>query len=110
VTLPTVREPDGLAISSRNAYLNAEQRQAATVLYKTLRLAEQLWAQGERDAERIRQEMRTIIQQEPLATIDYVSIADPETLKEMNKIKAPALVSIAVKIGKTRLIDNVLMK
>jgi pantoate--beta-alanine ligase len=107
--LPTVREPDGLAMSSRDYYLNAEERQAATVLYKALTLAQELWAKGERDAEKIRQEMRTLIQKEPRATIDYVSIADAETLEELGKVKAPALVSMAVKIGKTRLIDNVVV-
>jgi pantoate--beta-alanine ligase len=109
VTMPTVREPDGLAISTRNAYLNAEERQAATVLYKALTLAQELWSQGERDAERIRQEMRTLIQKEPLATIGYVSIAEPEGLEELDRVTPPALVSMAVKIGRTRLIDNVVV-
>jgi len=110
VTLPTVREPDGLATSSRNAYLNAEERQAATVLYRALNLAQKLWSEGEKDAEHIRQEMRALIQKEPLASIDYVSIADPETLEEQDQIKPPALASLAVKIGKTRLIDNVVLE
>ncbi|HEY82935.1 MAG TPA: pantoate--beta-alanine ligase [Dehalococcoidia bacterium] len=110
VILPTVREPDGLATSSRNAYLNAEERQAATVLYRALSLAQKLWAQGEKDAEHIRQEMKALIQKEPLATIDYVSIADPQTLEEQDQIKPPALASLAVKIGKTRLIDNMVLE
>ncbi|MFQ6122823.1 MAG: pantoate--beta-alanine ligase [Dehalococcoidales bacterium] len=110
VTLPTVREPDGLAMSSRNAYLNPEERQAATVLYQALTLAQQLWSQGERDAERIRQQMRDLIQKQPLATIDYISIADAETLEELDKVKPPALASLAVKIGRTRLIDNVVLE
>jgi len=105
-----VREPDGLAISTRNACLNPEQRQVATVLYKALTLAQRLWSQGERDAERIRQQMRTLIQKEPLATIDYVSVADPETLEELNTVKTPALVSLAVKLGKVRLIDNIVLE
>ena len=109
VTLPTVREPDGLAISSRNAYLNAKERKAAPVLYRSLCLARELWEKGERDAEKIRQQMWELIEEEPLATVDYVSIADPETLEEMDGIKTPALVSLAVRIGKTRLIDNVVM-
>ncbi|MEE8194437.1 MAG: pantoate--beta-alanine ligase [Dehalococcoidales bacterium] len=109
INLPTVREPDGLAMSSRNSYLNSEQRQAATVLYQALTLAQKLWLQGERDAERIRQEMLTLLQKEPLATIDYVSIADPETLDELNRVKSPALVSLAVRIGNTRLIDNIVL-
>jgi len=110
LTLPTVREPDGLAMSSRNTYLNPEQRQAAGVLYKALGLAQQLWAQGERDAERLRQEMLTLIQKQPLATIDYVSIADAETLEELDTVAPPALVSLAVKIGGTRLIDNIVLE
>jgi len=109
VTLPTVREPDGLAISSRNAYLNAKERKAAPVLYRSLCLARELWEKGERDAEKIRQQMWELIEEEPLATVDYVSIADPETLEEMDGIKTPALISLAVRIGKTRLIDNVVI-
>jgi pantoate--beta-alanine ligase len=109
VTMPTVREPDGLAISTRNAYLNAEEHQAAAVLYKALTLAQELWSQGERDAERIRQQMRALIQKEPLAMIDYVSIAEPERLEELDRVIPPALVSMAVKIGRTRLIDNVVV-
>jgi len=110
VTGPTVREPDGLAMSSRNAYLNPEERQAAVVLYQALSLARQLWSQGEKDAEKLRQEMRKLIEKQPLATIDYISIADTETLDELGKVKPPALVSLAVKIGKPRLIDNVVLE
>jgi len=110
ITVPTVREPDGLAMSSRNIYLNSEQRQAAVVLYQALSLAQQLWSQGEKDAEQIRQEMVALIKKQPLADIDYVSIADNETLDELDTIKPPALVSLAVRIGKTRLIDNVVLE
>ncbi len=109
VTLHTVREPDGLAMSSRNSYLSHEERQAATVLYRSLMLAKGLWSQGEKDTQKLRNEMAKLIKKEPLATIDYVSIADPETLEELDEIKPPALVSLAVKIGKTRLIDNVVV-
>jgi len=109
VTVPTVREPDGLAMSSRNTYLNPQERQAALVLYQALSLAQKLWLQGEKDAEKLRQEMIAIIQKEPLANIDYVSIADPQTLDELDKVNPPALVSMAVKIGTTRLIDNVVL-
>jgi len=109
ITLPTVREADGLAISSRNAYLNPDEREAAPVLYRALCLARKLWEQGEKDAEKIRQQMWELIEREPLAEIDYVSIADPETLEEMDGIKTPALVSLAARIGKTRLIDNVVV-
>ena len=110
VTVPTVREPDGLAMSSRNIYLNPQERQAALVLYQALNLAQKLWSQGEKDAERIRQEMVALIKKQPLANIDYVSIADTETLDELDTVKSPALVSLAVKIGKTRLIDNVVLE
>ena len=109
VTVPTVREPDGLAMSSRNTYLNPEQRRAATVLYQSLTLAQKLYASGERDAEKIRQEMRNLIQQQPLAQIDYVSIADNETLEELDTITPPALVSLAVRFGRARLLDNVVL-
>jgi len=110
VTLPTVREPDGLAVSSRNTYLNPDERQAAVVLYQALSLAQKLWSQGEKDAQRLRDEMVTLIQKQPLATIDYVSVADAETLDELDTVNPPALVSLAVKIGTTRLIDNVVLE
>jgi len=109
VTLPTVREPDGLAMSSRNTYLSPEQRKAAVVLYQALGLAQKLWSQGETDAEKLRQEMLNLIQKQPLAQVDYVSIADTETLDELDRVKPPALVSLAVRIGKTRLIDNMVL-
>jgi len=109
VILPTVREPDGLAISSRNIYLNPEERQAATVVYQALCLAQELWSQGETNAQTIRQQMTDLIPKKPLATIDYVSVADAETLQELDKVESPALVSLAVKIGRTRLIDNVVL-
>ncbi len=109
VALPTVREADGLATSSRNAYLNPDEREAAPVLYQALSLARKLWSRGETGAEKIRQQMWELIEGEPLAEIDYVSIADPETLEEMDTVRAPALVSLAVRIGKTRLIDNVVV-
>jgi pantoate--beta-alanine ligase len=106
VVVPTQREPDGLAMSSRNVYLNPEERQAAVVLWRSMNLAKGLWQKGERDAEKIRNEMVALIKKEPLARIDYVSIADPRTLEELSHIKGPSLVSMAVYIGKTRLIDN----
>ncbi len=110
VVIPTVREPDGLAMSSRNVYLNPEQRRAATILYQALTLGRQLYSHGERDADRIRQEMMALIKTQPLvAAIDYVSIADAETLDELDKVKPPALVSLAVRIGRTRLIDNIVL-
>ena len=107
VPLPTVREPDGLAMSSRNAYLSTQEREAALVLPKALRRVEQLFAAGERDGERLRAAMRDLIAQEPLARLDYVSVADAETLRELERIEGPALASLAAHIGDTRLIDNV---
>ena len=110
VALPTVREPDGLAMSSRNTYLKPEQRKAALVLHQALTLTQELYARGETDAERLRQEMRCLIQKQPLASIDYVSVAHAQTLDELDRVKPPALVSLAVKIGSTRLIDNVVLE
>jgi pantoate--beta-alanine ligase len=106
VVVPTVRESDGLAMSSRNIYLSSKERQAATILFKALTLARQLLQGGEKDVGKIRRQMTSLIQKEPLAQIDYVSIADAETLGELNLIDRPALASLAVRIGKTRLIDN----
>jgi len=110
VTVPTVRESDGLVMSSRNTYLNPEERKAAVVLYQALTLAQKLWSQGEKDTDKLRRQMIDLIQSEPLATIDYVSIADAETLDELDTVTPPALVSLAVKIGSTRLIDNVVLE
>jgi pantoate--beta-alanine ligase len=109
VVVPTVRESDGLAVSSRNIYLNPEQRRAATVLFKALSLAKQLWQDGEKDADKIRYQMASLTQEESLARIDYVSIADADTLEELKMIDRPAVASLAVRIGKTRLIDNMLL-
>jgi pantoate--beta-alanine ligase len=96
-------------MSSRNVYLSPEERQAATVLFKALTLARQLRKAGEKDAEKIRWQMTECIRKEPLARIDYVSIADTERLEELDLLERPALASLAVKIGKTRLIDNILL-
>ncbi len=106
VVVPTQREPDGLAMSSRNVYLDPRERQAAVVLWRSMNLARGLWEEGERDADRIRREMEACIKKEPLARIDYVSIADPGTLEELSRIEGRALISMAVYLGKTRLIDN----
>jgi len=110
VVVPTVREPDGLALSSRNVYLNPEERKTATVLYRSLRLAQDMFSKGEKDAERIRKAMIALIRKEPQAAIDYVSIADPVTLEELDAIRPGTLASLAVKIGKTRLIDNLILR
>jgi len=107
---PIVREPDGLALSSRNVYLSPPGRQAALVLSRALRLAGELYDAGERDASVVRARMRELIAAEPLAEADYVSIAHAETLDEVDRIDPPALASLAVRIGATRLIDNVVLE
>jgi pantoate--beta-alanine ligase len=109
VSLPTVRESDGLAMSSRNARLSPEERKAAVVLWKALGLARSQWEDGQRDASQVRKAMSGLIGKEPLAKIDYISIADPQTLDEVDIVGKTALVSMAVYLGKTRLIDNVVL-
>ena len=106
VVCPIVRESDGLAMSSRNVYLDPEQRKAATVLYRSLSAAKELYDSGERDAEKIREKMKEVLASEALADVQYVSCADYDTLEELDVIKGKALLSMAVFIGKTRLIDN----
>jgi pantoate--beta-alanine ligase len=110
ITCPTVREPDGLAMSSRNVYLNPEQRKAAPVVFKSLQLVEKLYNSGERNSAAILGKMTALIQKEPLANIVYVSVSDTTTLAELKTIDRTALVSIAVRFGNTRLIDNVILE
>jgi pantoate--beta-alanine ligase len=109
VVCPTVREADGLAMSSRNAYLNVEERKAATVLYRALAAAKDSFDKGERDADTLRAIISTTLAKESLAREEYVSAADPDTLAELNLIHDRVLLSMAVRIGKTRLIDNFLL-
>jgi pantoate--beta-alanine ligase len=109
VGLPIVREPDGLALSSRNAYLQGDDRRAALVLSRSIALAQRLFDGGERDADVIRAEMTAVIAAEPRAAIDYVSVSEVDTLDEVRKVDRPVLVSLAVRIGGTRLIDNVVL-
>ena len=109
VVCPIVRAEDGLAMSSRNAYLNPEQRRAAVVLHHALMDAAERFKNGERDAEVLRGSMLAVIQDEPLARTQYVSVADPDTLEEMQGEIQNALISMAVYIGETRLIDNVML-
>jgi pantoate--beta-alanine ligase len=106
VVCPTTREPDGLAQSSRNVYLDREQRKGATVLFRSLSAAKELYDAGERDAEKIRAKMKDVLASEPLAEPQYVSCSDYDTLEELTEIKGKALLSMAVYFGKTRLIDN----
>ncbi|MGW8250925.1 MAG: pantoate--beta-alanine ligase [Anaerolineales bacterium] len=111
VVCPILREADGLAMSSRNTYLNPQERQAATVLYRALSAARRAYDSGERDAERLRQIMANTINAEPLARLQYVSCADPRNLQEIEgPIHGRALLSMAVFVGRTRLIDNVLLE
>jgi pantoate--beta-alanine ligase len=106
---PIVREKDGLAMSSRNAYLTSEQRPAALTLYRSLLQARKRVETGERDAARILKEARELITAQPETDIDYLSICDPETLIDVERIDRPALMALAVRVGKTRLIDNTIL-
>jgi len=111
VIVPTVREVDGLAMSSRNVYLDPEQRAAAAVLYRGLQQVATLYERGERDATTLRTELQATLAQEPLAQVEYVSIADLVSLQELDgSITGGALVSLAVRFGRTRLIDNVILE
>ncbi len=110
VVCPIVREPDGLAMSSRNVYLDPQQRQAATILSRSLREAKEAYDNGERDAGMLRQIIKDTLATEPLAEVQYVSCADYETLEELETVERKALLSMAVFVGKTRLIDNFVLE
>lgn len=110
VVMPTVRDPDGLALSSRNAYLSPEDRQSALSLSRALRFAETMCEEGVRDAATLRSQVTMVLNTVPTASVDYVSIADAETLEELAIVDRPALVSLAVHIGRVRLIDNVVLR
>jgi pantoate--beta-alanine ligase len=107
--LPIIREEDGLALSSRNSYLNSEGRKAAGCLFRSLEHADQMIKTGERDPRRVIQAMKQIVRSEPLAKIDYIEIVDLENLDPLDKIEGDALVALAVFIGKIRLIDNLIV-
>ncbi len=109
VVVPTVREPDGLALSSRNVYLNAEERQSALVLSRSLFLAREMYEKGERNAREIRSAMRAMLEAEPGVKTDYVTVCDPQSLEELDRIEDPAMVALAARVGKTRLIDNLVL-
>jgi pantoate--beta-alanine ligase len=109
VVCPTVRESDGLAMSSRNSYLNPQERKAATVLYRSLMKAQEAFKAGERNANQIRKMVSATLDKEPLAQTQYVSVADPESLNELDGSIAKALISMAVYVGGTRLIDNIVV-
>ncbi len=109
VVCPTVRDADGLALSSRNVYLSAEEREAALSLPRSLVLAQELYQSGVKDANEIQERIRRLIGEQPIARIDYISVADAENLRELEVIDAAALVSLAARVGRTRLIDNVIL-
>lgn len=109
VACPLVREPDGLAMSSRNAYLTADERRQALVLSRSLRLAREMFAAHERDAAKIRDAVQNAIAAEPGVQIEYVAVVDPVTLAELGQVDSAAAVLVAARVGKTRLIDNELL-
>jgi pantoate--beta-alanine ligase len=109
VAAPTIREADGLAMSSRNVYLSPEERREAPVLFRALSEAKRRFDGGERNAEALRRAMREVLAGAPNAEVDYVSLADVETLEELREVGADALASLAVRFGRTRLIDNMLL-
>ncbi len=110
ITLPIIREPDGLALSSRNTYLNSEERKASTILYKALMKGKDIFQNGERKVAKISKAIIDTISSEPLAKIDYVEIVDLENLDALKIIEKNALIAIAVFIGSTRLIDNIIVE
>jgi pantoate--beta-alanine ligase len=106
IACPTIREPDGLAMSSRNVHLSPSERAAAPVLRRALLAARGAWETGERSGDALRARMGDEIAREPLASVDYVSVADAAMLRELDRVDGPALLSVAVRFGMTRLIDN----
>ncbi len=109
VVVPTVREPDGLALSSRNVYLDAEERQSALVLSRALFAAKEMYEKGERNAREIRSAVRAMLEAQPGVKTDYVTVSDPDSLEELNGIEGRALVALAARVGRTRLIDNLVL-
>jgi pantoate--beta-alanine ligase len=110
VVSPTVREDSGLAISSRNLYLDAEEQQSAAVIHRALKQAKEIYKKGERHAGKIAEIVRATIETEPRVRVDYVSVVDAETLEKLDKLdERPMLVAVAAYVGKTRLIDNTML-
>lgn len=107
--VPTVREPDGLAMSSRNSYLSAEDRRAALVLYQALQAAASLVTNGEKDAHVVRSYLQTSIEAEPRAKLDYAEVVNPDTMQPVKLIEGAVLLAVAAYFGTTRLIDNLLI-
>jgi len=110
IIAPTVREKNGLALSSRNLYLSSEQRKQAKVLYQALRLAKVMIKKGERNPSKIISKMRELINKQPLPQVDYIAITDAKSLEPLNRLKGEIIISLAVRFGKTRLIDNIKRK
>jgi pantoate--beta-alanine ligase len=110
IGVPTVREPDGLAMSSRNKYLNPEERESALCLKKSIDMASALTKEGERNANRIKSAIQGLILSYPFTNIEYISICDSLTFEDMDTVEGECLLALAVKVGKTRLIDNCLIK
>ena len=110
VMCPIVREKDGLAMSSRNVYLDLQERQQALCLYRSLGKAEEAITAGERNAQKIKAIIKELIDQNPLATIDYIETVRTETLEPVDEIKGPTLIALAIKFGKTRLLDNTIVR
>jgi pantoate--beta-alanine ligase len=109
VVCPTVREPDGLAMSSRNQYLGPQERIDAAVIYRSLQRSAELIRQGETDAARIADQMRDVLRQAPALRVEYVSIVDAESLDDLRQVKGKVLVAVAGRLGSTRLIDNIVV-
>jgi pantoate--beta-alanine ligase len=109
VVCPTVREEDGLAKSSRNMYLEPEEREAARVLYRSLQLAGRLVSEGERDAGRILEEMKKLYSEEPLVEPEYIEAVDCQLLEPVDRLQGEVLIAVAARVGKARLIDNILL-
>jgi pantoate--beta-alanine ligase len=109
VGVPTVREPDGLAMSSRNTYLNPEERKSALCLKSSLDLARTMVNQGERNASKVVKAVQDLVLSHPHTLIDYVNLCDPVTLEDVETLERETLLALAVKVGKTRLIDNCLL-
>jgi pantoate--beta-alanine ligase len=112
VVLPTVRETTGLALSSRNAYLNEEQHKAASVLYRALAQTREVYLEGERNPKRLAEAARSLVEAEPLARLEYVGVVDAETMEKFDRIPddRPVLIALAAHVGRTRLIDNIVLQ
>jgi pantoate--beta-alanine ligase len=110
VVVPTVREEDGLAMSSRNTYLSDGEREEALVLLKSLQRAKELIDSGERIAQKIKDEMQELIKSKPQVSLEYISICDNKTLEELPHIEGESLIALAAKVGKARLIDNIVIR